>query len=768
MSTRNIKDVCPEDGAYRYRPETDVLFKLPDFSHKYSGIVDGAIRHIQSVQLMNPSLWKSFVEQFRTRPDGEKAIWRGEFWGKMMRGATFTYEYTKSEELYEVMCDTVRDLLSTADELGRISTYSIETEFDGWDLWCRKYVLLGLEYFLDICKDEKLRKEVIDAMCAHADYIISKVGREDEGKKEITLCTRHWLGLNSCSILEPIVRLYNLTQNEKYLDYASYIVSTGCISEGNIFDLAYEDKLSPYEYPTTKAYEMMSCFEGLLEYYRVTKIEKYKETVIKFAKRVLKTDITVIGCSGCTHELFDFSAKRQTTTDYFDIMQETCVTVTWMKFCHQLLCVTGDSDFADAIELSAYNAMLGSVNTNNVNMLNGYPFDSYAPLFMNVRSRKSGGYMPLEGEVPSYGCCACIGSAGTALIALSSVMQGADGLYMNLYIPGTVSAKTPNGQNINLKIDTEYPKSEKINIFVQNASGEEEFSIYLRIPKWCESYSVCVCGEKITSCEKGYLKLSRKWRCCDKIELTLNMQMKLVLPPYGGSDENSKYLVALQRGPVTFARDARFGERIDDIVDIDTDENLSVKCEETTSSFDTLCAFRIYNRDGSYFSVCDFQSAGKTWDEKSMMTVWMPTKCFWDVDFSKKAILNSGITFFSVDGDILRPTRGDRKDEVFTFEKLSDGNYKIKSSDGRYVSLKKHDFLDRYYLVLTQEEGENQIWHFERAVTNKYKMTCTSLSGSVVHAYAGDDVFILCDTQKNDFIEGFSYTNNAYVNIKNI
>ncbi len=767
----NIISVCNQNSAYKYRPDTDVLFRLPDKAFSYNGIIDAAIRHIQSIQLLRGDLWRAFVEQFRTHPDDKTFSWKGEYWGKMMRGAVFTYQYTADEELYKVLCETVRDLISTQDSLGRISTYSVDAEFNGWDLWCRKYVLLGFQYFLDICRDEALKDEIIETMKKHADYIMSLVGSPSEGKREITLCSQHWMGLNSSSILEPFVRLYNLTGEKKYLDFSTYIVDCGGITEGSIFELAYQNELYPYQYPTTKAYEMMSCFEGLLEYYRVTKIEKYKTAVVNFAKKVLESDITLIGCSGCTHELFDFSAKRQTTTDYFDIMQETCVTVTWMKFCRQVLCITGDASFADAIEISTYNAMLGSVNTYNKKNLNGFAFDSYAPLFMDIRSKKSGGFQPMDTDVPSYGCCACIGSAGTALMGLSSVMQGNDGLYMNLYIPGTVSAKTPAGTDICLKVDTQYPVDEKINIFVQKATGEEEFSLYFRIPSWCERATLNVCGDDIKITHSGYFKVTRKWKCCDKIILTLGMDMKVTLPPFGGADENGKTLVALTRGPLTFARDARLGEAIDGIVDIEHDENMVVKCEKTNADFDVLCAFKIYNKDGSCFTVIDFQSAGKTWDEKSYMTVWMPTKNFWQVDFTKQVEMNSGICDFSANEcGVLCPSRGVRPILRFTFESICANVYKIKDESGRYLTAVKHDTLDRYYLTLCSDEMENQTWRLENSVINRYRLISDTLGGAVVHAHENHDIFILADIceDANDVIGGFSYTNNAFVDIRNV
>ena len=53
-------------------------------------------------QLKRADLWKRFVYQFRERPDGPDRRWRGEYWGKMMRGAAFVYSYTRDAELFDV------------------------------------------------------------------------------------------------------------------------------------------------------------------------------------------------------------------------------------------------------------------------------------------------------------------------------------------------------------------------------------------------------------------------------------------------------------------------------------------------------------------------------------------------------------------------------------------------------------------------------------------------------------------------------------------
>lgn len=198
------------------------------FNVKYSGFIDSTFNFVYNAQLKRPELWKRFVNQFREDADYDGG-WRGEYWGKMMRGASLVYQYTRNEELYDLLKETVKDMINSSDETGRISSYAVHHEFEAWDLWCRKYVLLGMEYFLEICTDDEFKKSIINSMCKQLDYIISKIGK-GEGKKEITSATRHWRGLNSSSILEPVVRLYNLTGEKRYFDFAEYIVKTGCKS----------------------------------------------------------------------------------------------------------------------------------------------------------------------------------------------------------------------------------------------------------------------------------------------------------------------------------------------------------------------------------------------------------------------------------------------------------------------------------------------------------------------------------------------------------
>ena len=45
--------------------------------------------------------------QFKTAADSSDEGWRGEFWGKMMRGASLVYSYIRDDELYCILKNTV-------------------------------------------------------------------------------------------------------------------------------------------------------------------------------------------------------------------------------------------------------------------------------------------------------------------------------------------------------------------------------------------------------------------------------------------------------------------------------------------------------------------------------------------------------------------------------------------------------------------------------------------------------------------------------------
>lgn len=616
-----IKKICDMKPSIKPREETDKFFFLPGGNMHFDGTADFHARYIEKIQLKDAELWKLVVNQFRDNVDDDDNGWRCEYWGKLMRGACMVYEYTHDAELYGIMTDTVRDLLTTQRDDGRFATYSTEHEFCGWDLWGRKYVMLGMEYFYDICTDDVLKKEIISALKKHADYIVERIG---EDKIPINTTGAYWKGLNSSSILEPFVRLYNLTDEKRYLDFASYIIDEGALIDDNIFERAYEGKIYPYQYTATKAYEMMSCFEGLLEYYRVTGIEKHRISVENFVNQLYSSEITIIGSAGCYHELFNHSSIQQGNYEYEGLLQETCVTVTWMKLCSQVLCLNGDARLADCMEKSAYNALYGAVNTEGSICNGALPFDSYSPLFAQKRGRGIGGLKYME-DGRYYGCCAAIGAAGVGLAANFAVMAARDGVVVNMYGHGTAELKTPNGDNLTMEFKTNYPYEETADITVLS-DGDEEFAVYLRIPAWSRNTKVSVNGENVENVTSGeYLKLEKiNGKTLIKIEFDMT-PVYIECPDFDGRKEPLKPHAAIARGPIILARDVRFKENVDELLTLDI--NKMPKTEKSDDGkFTRNIEFTAYDENGKKFHMTDYASAGKTFNDDSRMAAWLPIR----------------------------------------------------------------------------------------------------------------------------------------------
>ena len=627
-------------------------FEFSGAKSDYSGFVREYIDFIADFYLKDPIIWQRFVEQYRRRLDTDDCGWRGEYWGKMMRGGSFLYRCTRDEELYNALEATVLDMLTVDRIDGSVTTYNKERRFVGWDIWSRKYVLLGMQYFLEICKSDELIDTIIKFMSSMVDDIMKYIG---EGKINITDATNHWKGINSSSILEPVVRLYNLTNEQRFLDFAKYIVDCGGMSVINMFELAYKDELCPYQYPATKAYEMTSCFEGLLEYYRITKEEKYKTAVINFANRILETDYTVIGSCGCTHELFDHSTVRQASDHTGMTMQETCVTVTLMKFFAKLNMLTGESKFMDAFEQSFYNAYLGAVNNERRISKELYevwpdavheplPFDSYSPLTPGNRGIGTGGRKIMH-DNHYYGCCACIGATGIAMLSMYNLEKAKDGYVMNFYINGSETA-----DGIAFNTATEYPKHGTVNVTL-SGSLNKKFALYFRNPKWSRRTVISVNGDSMTlNTAGGYIRLERSWSEGDSITLEFDMKTEVIYPVHYGTqilmndvawgknhinpsfdreDENAKRRIALKRGPVMLAVENRLGKSVDGIFDVKINKDNTVDerfPEKDTAPYKHIEELEIPDNSGGYFTVTDYSSAGKTWDDDSRMAVWFFNK----------------------------------------------------------------------------------------------------------------------------------------------
>lgn len=436
--------------------------------------------------------YRRLVDPFRFRNEIDNR-WRCEFWGKNLRAGVYAWRSTRDPELRAILDQTVADILSTQTADGCISSYPEEKQLGGWDVWGRKYVLLGL---LAYDREVNPNPEVMTAMLRMTEHLLKQAAKIQD-------CGDHY-GMAASSILRALVELHQLSGSQTILDAARKLAEIGCCHLHNIFDMAWKG-IPPAELSDGKAYEMTSCFHGLAALYRVDENPRFKETVLRYYEMVRDREIFITGCGGlkdANGEIWYNGKTRQIRHDCGG-MGETCVAVSWLGFCENLLRMTGDSRVADEMERSFYNALLGAVTPDGTNNTHINPY-------------LDGGWKkPAADQMtgfPGQDCCRAQGPYGLSLAPMIAVMKSEAGYAVNLYEDLTASDV--------LEINGNFPASDTVTITLER---DGDFELALRIPGefGCEVDGTPVCGGT-------YHRIRRIWKWGDVIRLRFDFTVRTV------------------------------------------------------------------------------------------------------------------------------------------------------------------------------------------------------------------------------------------------
>ena len=568
-----------------------------------------------------------------TAPFAEKTErrlwWQSEFWGKYMHSAVPYLAYTKSEKLKANINRSVLCMISTQEPCGYIGNYPDELRCgEGWDVWGMKYTMMGLLHYYDTAKDEK----TLTACRRLCDYLIGEIGPSGRRGRELWQ-TGNWSGYASSSILEPVMWLYKRTNESKYLDFASYIVKGMTEPEKGprLLDLALKgvsvadrnekgytrNREWAYvcKYGRSKAYEMMSCYQGLLEYFEVTGRRDLLDAAMKTAEDIIREEINLAG--GCASSEAWFHGAHKQHLPY-ERLQETCVTTTWMRFCEKLLDITGDPKWADQIERTFYNAYLAAMKSD------GSEFAGYTPLSGNRWHGQHHCYMHTD-------CCTANGPRGFLCFLNNLFRAKGDVAEFNFYASALVKGKLSNGRTVAFDMYSLYPRSAKARI-VSHTEKVGVMPLRLRIPAWSAKTVVKLNGVAQGGVTPGtYFTLSHEWRLGDVVEIEFDMPVVAHV---------QQHHAAFTRGPVLLARDSRFadGDHGEPFRRVIRNGQL-MKCfsEVRTPSDDIWMAYSATLPIGSHHEnpeaylpttvfFCDYASAGNTWTRDNYYRTWFPVE----------------------------------------------------------------------------------------------------------------------------------------------
>lgn len=621
---------------------------------KFNGHLGNYINTIATKRILDTTNWKIVYPEtedaFGLKEDDKKypelGQWRGEFWGKYMLSVIAAARYYSSEELEERIAIAVEGFLSHMEENGYLGTY-VHSDFligNNWNVWSRKYTLWGLLESWELLQDPK----ILDASKKFADHLISEVGPDAVD----IVTTGNFYGMPSTSILQPIVKLYKATGEEKYLDYAIYIVEQWSQHPAGLPDIlnkGLSGKRVDNWFPETdafkwaKGYEFTSCVEGMLELYKVTRTENYLNAAKKIHEALMNYERTPVGS-------VSFDDKFVGSAGLINTLSEICDVVYWNRLSFELFTLTGESKYVEEMERTLYNSMLCAFNKEGTWGLR--------------RLRTSHIHVPATNHfLRHHQCCTDNLPRGLFQAAEFALMKRNDNeVFLSLFSEGKGEILL-NDEKVSFEIVGDFLSESKV-ITTISLDKPLSFQLHIRVPDWSNSTSFKINGkEQFGHIANNWKVLERDWNDGDRIEIVFDILLrwetfkpelfdstyhsidfynkkwankKFGMGSYQPNNEKYKHVVALDKsealpqkkaltffyGPIALSRDIRVSGKdvFARVVEPENDNMVSVKLVEAPT--DIWKVFEVDLGNKQIIRFCDFSSAGNTWDKNSLFNTW--------------------------------------------------------------------------------------------------------------------------------------------------
>ena len=466
------------------------------------------------------------------------------------------------------------------------------TNMDKHEMYCAGHMIeAGVAYYQATGK-----RKLLDVCIRMTDHMMSQFG---PGK-------RHWVPGHE-EIELALVKLYQTTQEQKYLDFAYWLLEERGHGHGTMGD---EGKWNPVYYqdivPVRRltdisghAVRCMYLYCGMADVAALKNDTGYIAAMDRLWDDVVHRNMYITGGIGSSRDNEGF------TEDYdlpnLDAYCETCASVGMVLWNQRMNQLTGDSKYIDVLERSLYNGALAGIS------LGGDRFFYVNPL------ESKGDHHRQEW----YGCACCPSQLSRFLPSIGNYIYASsdDALWVNLYIGNTGQIRIGE-TDILLTQETDYPWDGSVKLTISTSLPLEK-EIRLRIPNWCKTYDLSINGKRINvSEEKGYAVI-KDWKSQDVIALDMDMPVEIVAADPHVKENFGKR--AIQRGPLVYCM-----EEIDNPVYFDQIQLSPSTTFQTAFASDILNGIKTIKTNGRAQSATfipyyawDNRKAGK-------MRVWIP------------------------------------------------------------------------------------------------------------------------------------------------
>jgi len=477
----------------------------------------GHLDELEPGMIADPFIQKSYVPQWG---DGDQSGWGAEISGNYWTGLIELAFTLQDEQLIAKVTDWVDGMLRHRRADGYLGTYyepdaKIYEDYNAWGTAC---AMRGLIAFYEVTR----RQDVLDAV-----------------HECMLWFTRTWAGDKKTSyagayIIEPMIFCYYYTGDERLVTFAREYAEYLC--DHDIFSISYKSFLEKglqFNSEHTAGLGTQSRLPALL--YTATGEEKYLRATEKILDEVYARATHLSGSPVSVSEyLAPVSSVAET---------EYCSYAFFNATYSYLSYITGKSKYGDRMEEMFYNGAQGARKKDE----RAIAYLS-SPNQVYATDVSSFSQMDMQVYAPCYPVSCCPVNSVAVLGEFVRGMYLHDGvgnIFVTVYGPSTLRT-----DGFTLRQKTLYPFRDTVTLEMQ---GEKDCTVFLRIPAWCQSYTVTVNGSPVTAekGENGYAGILRHWQTGDELTVTFAMETKVVR--VDDSMASKKYPISILRGPLLYA-----------------------------------------------------------------------------------------------------------------------------------------------------------------------------------------------------------------------
>lgn len=374
-----------------------------------------------------------------------------------------------------------------------------------------------------------------------------------------------------------LVKLYRVTQDERYLDLAKFFLDIrGNEGVGN------PKKYDQSHLPVTQQSEAVGhavrgayMWTAMADIAAITGDQAYLGAIDRIWHDVVDGKYYINGGIGATNhgEAFGEAYQLPNSTAYC----ETCAAVGNAFWNHRMFLMTGDSKFIDVLERSMYNNILDGVS------LSGDHFFYPNPLASDGRHERQ----------EWFGCACCPPNVARFLPSMPGYIyaQRDTDVYVNLYISSTTDFDI-NGKTLQIEQTSEFPWEGGVNIQVK-ADQPVGARLNLRVPGYVqdrpvpsdlytyqgpknEPFVMKINGQPYpyTINDMGYISIEHTWNKLNAIQIDFPMEVKKVKAHENVTENTGK--IAVERGPILYCAEWP-DNRYDKVLSLVLDETADLK-----------------------------------------------------------------------------------------------------------------------------------------------------------------------------------------------